>query len=193
MLASSLDPRYKKLLFLPEEQRAAVYNRTQTSLCELSDRALPPATPTVPNEEEDPPEETPQSNFDFLSQFAGDAPSGEQSSEEDGSSETLNQNNSRAHRKIVAQYKAFLEEPAETNPKANPLVFWKSNASRYNLIVKGAKRFLSIPATSVPSESTFSTAGFIASKSRSSLLPENVDMLVFMRHNRHHLNNVVFE
>ena len=45
------------------------------------------------------------------------------------------------------------------------------------LLKNVAKRLLSIPATSVPSQKIFSTSGLIVSKLRTSLNPENVKIL----------------
>ena len=45
------------------------------------------------------------------------------------------------------------------------------------LLKNVAKRLLSIPATSVPSQKIFSTSGLIVSKRRTSLNPENVKIL----------------
>ena len=42
---------------------------------------------------------------------------------------------------------------------------------------------LCAPSTSVPSEGVFSAAGNIVSKKRSSLLPENVNSLIFLNKN----------
>ena len=69
--------------------------------------------------------------------------------------------------------------------KAGPLKWWKNNSERFPMLIDGVKSLLAIPASNVPSESTFSTAGFIASKTRSALQPQNVNMLVFLRRNRH--------
>ena len=42
------------------------------------------------------------------------------------------------------------------------------------------QKYLCIPATSVPSERAFSAAGHIIKSKQASLLPEHVDMLVFL-------------
>ncbi len=63
--------------------------------------------------------------------------------------------------------------------KSCPLKWWKKNAKLYPLLSPVATAFLSIPATSVPSETFFSTAGDIVNVQRSQLLPENVHMLIF--------------
>ena len=57
------------------------------------------------------------------------------------------------------------------------------NAPRYPFLSILARKFLCIPATSVPLERIFSAAGHIVSKLRASLSPENVDALLFLRQN----------
>ncbi|XP_039593879.1 zinc finger BED domain-containing protein 4-like [Polypterus senegalus] len=64
-----------------------------------------------------------------------------------------------------------------------PLTWWRENSSKYPLLSPLVKEYLSIPATSVPSERVFSTAGDIVTAQRSQLLPENVDMLIFLKKN----------
>ncbi|MBN3302803.1 ZBED4 protein, partial [Amia calva] len=64
-----------------------------------------------------------------------------------------------------------------------PLKWWRENGSQYPLLSPIAKAYLSIPATSVPSECVFSTAGNIVTAQRSQLLPENIDMLIFLKKN----------
>ena len=64
-----------------------------------------------------------------------------------------------------------------------PLEWWRKNCSLYPLLSPLAKAYLSIPATSVPSECVFSAAGDIVNAQRSQLLPENVDMLIFLKNN----------
>ena len=67
--------------------------------------------------------------------------------------------------------------------KSCPLKWWRENAKYYPMLSRLAKVFLSIPATSVPSERVFSTAGDIVTAERAQLLPENVDRLVFLKKN----------
>ena len=64
-----------------------------------------------------------------------------------------------------------------------PLAWWKSYEAQFPLLAKLAKMYLCIPATSVPSERVLSAAGSIVNAKRACLLPENVNMLVFLSQN----------
>jgi hypothetical protein len=74
----------------------------------------------------------------------------------------------------------YLGEENESllNKKFDVLLWWKLNAHRYPVVAKMAKNFLTIPATSVSSESTFSTGGRVLDDYRSSLKPAMVEALV---------------
>jgi len=64
---------------------------------------------------------------------------------------------------------------------ADPLLWWKANEHRFTRLGALAKSILCIPATSVPCERLFTSAGYIVNKLRSSLLPDNVNLLVCLR------------
>ncbi|KAE9522596.1 hypothetical protein AGLY_017018 [Aphis glycines] len=66
----------------------------------------------------------------------------------------------------------------------NPLEWWRIREEKYPAIATIAKKYLAIPFTSASSERCFSTAGNIVNPKRSCLLPENVDILVFLYQNR---------
>ena len=57
------------------------------------------------------------------------------------------------------------------------LEWWNRSKHRYPHLAKLAMNYLSIPATSVPSERAFSTVGHIVNEKRAYLLPENVSMV----------------
>ncbi|CAL9691797.1 unnamed protein product [Knipowitschia caucasica] len=65
----------------------------------------------------------------------------------------------------------------------DPLTWWKRNQSKYPHIAKLARYYLAVPGSSVPSERVFSTAGDIVTAKRSTLSPDNVDILVFLKKN----------
>jgi hypothetical protein len=58
------------------------------------------------------------------------------------------------------------------------LSFWKGNEFRYPEVAVMARDILSIPISTVASESTFSTGGRVIDQYRSSLKPDIVEVLV---------------
>ena len=67
--------------------------------------------------------------------------------------------------------------------KTNPLTWWKENSHRYPHLAKVARSILNIPSTSTPAERSFSKAGQTVTKLRSSLKPSTVDCLIFLNKN----------
>lgn len=65
----------------------------------------------------------------------------------------------------------------------NSLQWWKANEFRFPFIAQLAKVYLCIPATSVPSERVFSTAGDILNAQRSRHKSKHVDSLIFLKKN----------
>lgn len=75
-------------------------------------------------------------------------------------------------------------QDTEINHNLSPLEWWKTKEGKYPRLAKIAKKYLCIPATSASSERVFSTAGNIVTSKRTCLLPENVDLLVFLHKNK---------
>ncbi len=71
--------------------------------------------------------------------------------------------------------------------KDNPLQWWKLNKDRYPAVARVAQKYLGAPATSVPSESLFSTAGNIVTKKRTRLCHETIRDIVFLHENMSYL------
>ncbi len=65
----------------------------------------------------------------------------------------------------------------------DPLLWWKVNESRFAKLSTLAQWYLAVPATSVPAERVFSTAGLIVNRLRTRLSSEHVDRLIFLNKN----------
>ena len=65
----------------------------------------------------------------------------------------------------------------------NPLLWWKQREAQYPVMARLARRYLAIPATSVPSESLFSTAGRLVSKLRARLGDRALEGCLIIAHN----------
>ncbi len=64
-----------------------------------------------------------------------------------------------------------------------PLQWWKAHAYKFPLVPRLAKSLFCVPATSVPSERVFSTAGDIVTQQRANLKSKHVDVLIFLKKN----------
>ncbi|EZA58810.1 Zinc finger BED domain-containing protein [Ooceraea biroi] len=89
-----------------------------------------------------------------------------------------------AHLSSAAQQvQLYLCEP-QIDINMDPFQWWKSHEKKFPQLTRLAKKYLCIPATSVASERTFSTAGNIVSPQRSCLASENVSTNVFIFQNK---------
>jgi hypothetical protein len=86
----------------------------------------------------------------------------------------------KAYQPSKSDLKKYLDDDVENIPddKFDILGWWKMNELKYPLVAKMARDILSIPITSVSSESAFSTGGRVIDDYRSSLLPSTVQGLV---------------
>lgn len=78
------------------------------------------------------------------------------------------------------EMKLYLSEPL-LPMDSNPIMYWLN--SNFKLLNPIAIKYLSVVATSVPSERLFSKTGLIMSKLRSNLAPERFDKIVFIASN----------
>lgn len=60
-------------------------------------------------------------------------------------------------------------------------MFWRQNSVALPILSDMARRYGCIPATSVPSESSFSIAGYLVRKSRTSLTSRNLKYSMFLK------------
>ena len=69
----------------------------------------------------------------------------------------------------------------EHSKEPHLFAFWSMHGSKLKFLEPLARKHLIVPATSVPSESVFSTAAFIGRGERSRLISENLATLVFLK------------
>lgn len=84
--------------------------------------------------------------------------------------------------KIEAELATYLLTP-EVDPDTDPLEWWKRHELSFPRLCNLAKKYLSIQATSAPSERVFSVGGSIVTCHRACLRPEVVDRLIFLAKN----------
>ena len=86
---------------------------------------------------------------------------------------------------VRAEVTLFRDEPSlplqdHDGKFSCPLMWWKNNQKKYNIISKLALRLLCIPATSAPAERVFSVAGLTIAKDRARLAPNTAHELIFL-------------
>ena len=90
----------------------------------------------------------------------------------------LNQNNFRQEMSCD-ELNRYLNSPVDNN--ADPLVWWKIHEKDYPVLSQMAKDYLTIQATSVPSERAFSISGLTISKTRNRLDPETARAIICVK------------
>lgn len=182
--ASVFDPSFKGLTFIEHaNQVTEVYNAVKEELrhsviaSHESDEANHQEEPADPQDEDE------DEALRFMHQFAGQADSSY-------SMDIMEQSPTQAvdqQTKVelaMQQFRLYLAMPSET-AKRSPLHFWKQHAIRFHLLIPLVRKYLSIPSTSAPAESIFSTTGYITRKARQNLTPEHVNQLTFNNRNYH--------
>lgn len=156
--ASALDPRFRSLKFVD----AAEHDDLKRSILQEASRQLTEG-------DDDCSIETPAKKKPDCSKLAA-----LMEDEDDGSTCA-----SSAVEEDVQLYFSSKALPIDTDP----LAWWSAHASEFPYLAVLARRYLCVPATSVPSERVFSCAGVIVNKLRASLSPSNVDCLIFLQKN----------
>lgn len=79
----------------------------------------------------------------------------------------------------IIDIRQYIEKP-RLEKHSCPLAYWEKSCNQLKDL---AFKYLSIPATSVPSERIFSKAGDIMTKKRSRIKDKNLNMLMFIKQN----------
>lgn len=161
MTAMALDPRHKSLKFLSENQRKVVSSHVEKLVAEIRGANADASTVQVKAE---PTENPTPKRLRLAEMMRGDVI-------------TIDLTKAEG---INTEYGAFLREPVSI---PDPLEWWRCNSRRFPALAQLAMRYLAIPATEVPSERAFSTAGGTVTKLRAALEPEVVDACVFLHKN----------
>jgi hypothetical protein len=90
----------------------------------------------------------------------------------------LNQNNF-CQEMSCDELNRYLNFPVDNN--VDPLVWWKIHEKDYPVLSQMAKDYLTIQATSVPSERAFSISGLTISKTRNRLDPETARAIICVK------------
>ncbi|KAI3814973.1 hypothetical protein L1987_14622 [Smallanthus sonchifolius] len=78
-----------------------------------------------------------------------------------------------------SELQLYLEESrVDRDSELDVLAFWKVNEFRYPILARMARDFLTIPVSTVASESTFSASGRVLNEHRSSLSKDTVEALI---------------
>lgn len=173
--ASYLDPRFHRLIHLGRDQRQEVRERVKRELmliaAEKGEGVEEEAAMVVTERQHQE-----KSAIGVMGNLFGDVY--REGAAADGVADDV-----RAVEAVLQQEIMMYESETPLPTDSNPLLWWKMSRSIYPHLAQLARRYLSIPGTSVRAERVFSTAGIIVNKKRAALDPENVDRLVFLANN----------
>ena len=171
VLATVLDPRFKSLKFLPSAERKHVYVDLLDAATDLWATERGEMPPSLDLESGSSPLPKRKKMGHCLLDFT------------DSGSDTSGSSPSRDVLGAVDKEVSNYQTESEISNSEDPLLWWRLNEHRFKTLSILARRLLCIPATSVPCERLFSSAGNIVNKKRASLHPENVDCLCFLNKN----------
>ena len=156
VVCAALDPRFRSLQFLDDKVSAAK-DHVKSLLAESA--AVTSAS------------EPPRKRSGGLSRLFGRSqPS------KDAPSTTNDDAKTRLRDREVELF--FMEDDLDVDD--SPLEWWRKNEHRFPGLSTLARRYLSVPATSVPSERIFSAAGRLVTKLRNGLSPAHIDASIFL-------------
>ena len=78
---------------------------------------------------------------------------------------------------------SYMNSHQNFDTNSSIISFWEQNKNKFPRLERIAKQILSIPATNLSSERNFSAAGLTLTDNRSSLMPQKVNHLLFIRSN----------
>ncbi|XP_073332449.1 E3 SUMO-protein ligase ZBED1-like [Pagrus major] len=185
---TALDPRFRSLPHLTEDQRQDVFQRVKEKAVQMYKQTNSPVEETggvTDTSASTHAAELPADQADMVDADL-QQPTHKKTALEDLLAGTFTENVGTAQGNHMCGIEAELvryRSEMSISLTSCPLKWWKENSKFYPLLSPLAKAYLTTPATSVPSERVFSTAGDVVTSQRSQLRPENVDMLIFLKRN----------
>lgn len=156
MIASFLDPRFKKLLFVPSFVRDGIKSTVLNELNKITDEKNITIQKTI---ETEPPKK--KSRLELLFGEGTDAHELEEPSDE------------------MLEYERLKVSAIDTNP----LEWWREHEKMFPNLSKLARRYFGTCATSASSERLFSSYGLVYDQRRMSLTKETANAILFLHEN----------
>lgn len=183
-IAALMDPRFKRLSFIPADRHTETKDALKEHMYHLArielDRNVTATDDVIEMNSSGPEPDV------FFSQYAGET---QESGGELPVSRPDEDPFQERCRMLDNEFELYMSEPAlplvSSTIETDALSWWRANRARFPLLLNTVKSLLAIPASNVPAESANSTAGFICNKTRSSLLPDHVNVLSFLNRNKH--------
>ena len=187
-ITALLDPRFKSLSFLEEVEKVSTRLNVQEKICSLLLESNSTSDDTSGPEAESTNEIGSSSTgaTDVIDVTPAAKRKKKQSKFMELLSDMMSSVGSSRDQSVEDRAKSELlryMEDSSYDGTVTLLQWWHQNKQRYPSLCKLALQYLTIPATSVPSERAFSISGHIVRAKRACLLPENVQMLVFLAEN----------
>ena len=202
---SALDPRFKSFSYMTPEQRDAIFKKLTDVTVGLHTKPMPAETvKTEPGSSGTPSLPAVEELVHDVEEIQAEQSVKVEKSEDEQRCEAKGATGERSSCLLdslladvyvthVEPCKSMYQQGAEEVGKyreeqpikmdQNPLLWWKLNEFRFPLLSRVAKMYLAVPATSVPSERVFSTAGDILTAQRANLKPQHLDKLLFLKKN----------
>ena len=176
LIASFLHPRTKDLKFVSDRDRSEIHDKVKLQMCEIS--AHLPAAAVLPS----------RSDVTSTDDVITSHNTHENTCDDDYmdwmddiiSPGEVEPTECTTHERVNREMLLYISEPAT---KTNPLCWWAKMEPVFPHLSKLAKKYLCVPASSVPAERIFSTAGHLVNRRRAALSPDNVNMLIFLNKN----------
>ncbi|XP_014680050.1 PREDICTED: zinc finger BED domain-containing protein 4-like [Priapulus caudatus] len=187
-LTSVLDPRVRTLDWMSEEDKEAIYSSLKEECIACAPLNQPLKIKAQPTDDNPVPSTSTASSPSPAKKRRTD--DSESDDDLDGVVFVNAEGPKTTEARVIDELASYRQEPSLGVKYGDPLIWWKAHRLKYPILAAVMRQYLNIPASSVPSERVFSTAGGVFRK-RESLVPENANILVFLYQNYEKYKSVV--